>query len=239
MSAITLKDQRIIGGSSGIGYAVAQGAVAEGARVIVASSNHAKVEAAANRLGPLAVGTTLDVREDGSIAKFFQAVGAFDHLVFTAGEPGMGRARGSLAQLDLAATADDLKVRFWGAIAAIKHAQPHLSRTGSITLTDGVLAAKPMKGFPMGTAFAGLIQHLVRGLAVDMAPVRVNSVCPGLVLTERLASYPADTVRQMTQSQPLPRAAEPGEVAQAFLYLMRGGYTTGQTMTVDGGRTLV
>jgi NAD(P)-dependent dehydrogenase (short-subunit alcohol dehydrogenase family) len=72
-----------------------------------------------------------------------------------------------------------------------------------------------------------------------MAPVRVNSVCPGLVLTERLASYPADTVRQMTQSQPLPRAAEPGEVAQAFLYLMRGGYTTGQTMTVDGGRTLV
>jgi NAD(P)-dependent dehydrogenase (short-subunit alcohol dehydrogenase family) len=240
MSVISLKNQRvvIIGGSSGMGYAVAEGAVAEGATVVVASSDKVKVETAATRLGPSASARVLDVRDEVHVAAFFDAVGPFDHLVFTAGEAGMGRARGSISQLDISAASDDLQIRFWGALVAIKHAHAHLSPSGSITLTDGVLALKPMKGFPMGTAFGGMIQHLVRGLAVDMAPLRVNSVCPGLVMTERLASYPEDVIRQMTERQALPRAAKAAEAAQAFLYLMRGGYTTGQTVIVDGGATL-
>ena len=73
---------------------------------------------------------------------------------------------------------------------------------------------------------------------MDLAPIRVNSVCPGLVLTERLAPWPADMIRQMTERQPIPRAADPAEAAQAYLYLMRGGYTTGQVIVVDGGRRL-
>ena len=241
MSLPTLRDQTvvIIGGSSGIGYAVAQCALAEGARVVIGSSGAANVDAAVERLGQAASGRVLDVQDEASVAAFFGALGAFDHLVFTAGDWGAGFAPVPLAQMDFATAGEGLKVRFWGALMAIKHAQPGLSASGSITLTDGVVAHRPRKGAPLSTAFVGAVEHLARGLAVDLAPVRVNAVCPGLVLTERLAQWPAERVRQMTERQPLPRPADPGEVAQAYLYLMRGGYTTGQVLIVDGGRTLV
>ena len=229
----------VVGGTSGIGYAVAEAAVAEGAEVVVASREQAKIDAAVQQLGTAATGTMVDVGNEASIAALFNATGAFNHLVFTAGEQGLGPARGSLAQMDLAVAAGALDVRFWGALKAIKHAQAYLSPAGSVTLTDGVLAQMPMKGFPMGGALGSAVQGLVRGLAVDLAPLRVNSVCPGLVLTERLAPWPADMVREMTAHQPLARAANPAEVAQAYLYLMRGTYTTGQVIVVDGGRTLV
>ncbi|HEX7386650.1 MAG TPA: SDR family oxidoreductase [Castellaniella sp.] len=228
----------IIGGSSGIGYAVAEGALAEGARVMIGSSSQAKVDAATQRLGAGASGAVVDVRDEDSVAAFFGALESFDHLVFTAGD-GAAAAPVPLSQLDIAAASAGLKVRFWGALMAIKHAQPRLSEHGSITLTNGLLAHMPRKGVPLATAFAGAIEHLVRGLAVDLAPLRVNSVCPGPVLTELLAPWPADVIRKMTERQPLPRAADPAEVAQAYLYLMRGGCTTGQVLIVDGGRMLV
>lgn len=240
MSVRTLRDQTvvIIGGSSGIGFAVAEGALAEGARVLIGSSSQAKVDAAVQRLGADASGKVVDVRDEDSVATFFGALENFDHLVFTAGDQAAG-APAPLSELDIAAAGEGLKVRFWGALMVIKHAQPRMLVHGSITLTDGLLAHMPRKGVPLATAFAGATEHLVRGLAVDLAPLRVNSVCPGPVLTERLAPWPAEVIRQMTERQPLPRAADPAEVAQAYLYLMRGGYTTGQVLIVDGGRMLV
>jgi NAD(P)-dependent dehydrogenase (short-subunit alcohol dehydrogenase family) len=236
-----LNGQRVavIGGSSGIGYAVAEGAAAEGAAVTVGSSSAANVEAAAKRLGSTACGAVVDVRDEASIAAFFEALGDFDHLVFTAGDWGAGFAPTPLAQMDVAAASEGLKVRFWGALLAIKHAQPRIRPGGSITLTDGVLAHRPMKGMPLATAFGGATEHLIRALAVDLAPIRVNTVCPGLVLTEHLAEWPAEMIRQMTERLPIPRAADPAEAAQAYLYLMRGGYTTGQVIIVDGGGMLV
>ena len=241
MAVATLKDQRvvIIGGSSGMGYAVAEGALAEGAKVVVASSDRARVDAAVARLGAGASGGGIDVTDEAGVAAFFAGVGGFDHLVFTAGEAGLGRAPGPVAELDFAAAKDGTNVRFWGALMAVKHALGVISARGSITLTDGVLAHLPIKGMPLATAFGGAVEHLVKGLAVDLAPIRVNSVCPGLVMTERLAGWPAERIQQMTARLPLPRAAEPAEVAQAFLYLMKGGYTTGQVVVVDGGATLV
>ena len=74
---------------------------------------------------------------------------------------------------------------------------------------------------------------------LDLAPIRVNAVCPGVVLTERWAKASPEMIRQFTERQLLPRGAEPFEVAQAYLYLMRGGYTTGQVIIVDGGAMLV
>jgi NAD(P)-dependent dehydrogenase (short-subunit alcohol dehydrogenase family) len=240
MSVPSLKGQRIaiIGGSSGIGYAVAQCALAEGAQVVVASSNAANVETAVARLGQGASGVVVNVGDETSVAAFFEKIGAFNHLVFTAGDWGPHLFSGPIAQMNFSSAADALKVRFWGALMAIKHAQGRISPNGSITLTDGMLAHRPRKGAPLTTAFGGAIEHLARGLAVDLAPIRVNAVCPGLVLTEKL-SMPAEAVRQYTQRQLIPRGAEPAEVAQAYLYLMRGGYTTGQVLIVDGGMMLV
>ncbi|MGH2634068.1 MAG: SDR family oxidoreductase [Tepidiformaceae bacterium] len=229
----------IIGGSSGIGFAVAEAARDEGATVVVASSNAAKVVAAIQRLGGDASGSAVDVTDEDSVAGFFERLGAFDHLVFTAGDwdarPAVG---GPSAEWDLGAAEAVFAVRFWGALSTIKHGSRCLSTAGSITLTDGVVAHRPRKGGAVSTAMGGAIEHLVRGLAVELAPIRVNAVCPGAILTEVWQSIPEERIRKMTSTQPLPRVGEPAEVAEAYLYLMRATYTTGQVLIVDGGRTL-
>jgi len=105
------------------------------------------------------------------------------------------------------------------------------------------VAHRPRKGAALNTAMAGAIEHLTRALAVDLAPVRVNAVCPGLVLTEVWNSIPDETraeqLRRMTARLPLPRAGEPDEVAEAYLHLIRASYSTGQVLIVDGGMTLI
>ena len=242
----TLRNQRVvvIGGTSGIGFAVAHGAVADGATVIVGSSNAANVEKAVARLGSGTSGSAIDVKNEVSVAAFFERAGSFDHLVYTAGDWGPLRGgAGTVANLDLAAANAVFAVRFWGALAAIKHAQGRISKKGSVTITDGVVAHRPRKGAAINTAMAGAVEHLTRALAVDLAPLRVNAVCPGYVLTEVWNSIPedqrAEQLKRMTERLPLSRAGLPSEVAQAYLYLMRGEYSTGQVLVVDGGMTLI
>lgn len=240
MAIPSLKNKHVvvIGGGSGIGFAVAEGALAEGARVTIGSTSAEKIAGAIKRLGAAASGAVIDVNDEASVTAFFDGVGAFDHLAFTAGDwnrPGGG----VLADMDLAAVREAPNVRFWGALMAIKHAHGRIAEGGSITVTDGVLSHRPMKGAIFSTVFGGAIEHLARALAVDLAPIRVNAVCPGLVLTEVIAKWPVENIERMTRGQPIPRAGDPDEVAQAYLYLMRGRFTTGQVIVVDGGRMLV
>lgn len=245
MTAPSLEGQRVVvmGGSSGIGFAVAERAIREGAQAVVGSSDAARVEHAVKRLGSAASGSAVDVRDEASVSAFFQRHHAFDHLVFTAGDWPALRTGSAVAELDLPGAHAVFAVRFWGALAAIKYAQRYISPAGSITLTNGVVAHRPRKGAVLNTAMAGAIEHLTRALAVELAPVRVNAVCPGLVLTEVWNGIPEDRreeqIRRMTARHPLPRAADPGEVAEAYLYLLRATYSTGQVLIVDGGMTLV
>jgi NAD(P)-dependent dehydrogenase (short-subunit alcohol dehydrogenase family) len=233
----------VIGGSSGIGFAVAARAIEAGAEVTIGSSDGDRVDAAVGRLGRQASGAAVDVRDEASVAAFFSGIGRFDHLVFTAGDWGSFRAPRPVAELDLDGADAVFAVRFWGAVAAVKHALGTLSESGSITVTNGVVAHRPRKQAALSTAMAGAIEHLTRALAVDLAPIRVNAVCPGLILTEVWNDMPEDRreeqLKRMTASQPLPRAGLPAEVAEAYLYLMTGSYSTGQVLIVDGGRTLV
>lgn len=228
----------VIGGASGIGFAVAAAARDDGARVVIASSQEANVQAALERLGGGATGFAVDVNDEASIAGFFERLGPFDHLAFTAGDWG-GSMFAPARDLDLATAQAAFAVRFWGALAVVKHGCRTIAQGGSITLTGGMLAHRPMKGAPVSTAVVGAIEHLTRGLAVDLAPVRVNAVCPGIVLTERTKLLPEDLLRTFTARLPLPRGADPAEAAEAYLYLMRGGYTTGQVLMVDGGGSVV
>lgn len=230
----------VIGGASGIGFAVAEAAISCGAHVTIASSNREKVSTAAARLGNAATGAVLDVTSEGGVAAFFSSV-AFDHIAFTAGD-WSGPRRGPLTELDLERARAQFNVRFWGAVAVAKHAAPKLPPGGSLTFTDGMIAHRPQKGSAISTAMTGAVEHLTRALAVEFAPVRVNAVCPGLVRTGIWDRIPEDRreaeLAQMTARQPLPRVGEPHEVAEAYLYLMRGGYTTGQVLYVEGGRAL-
>jgi len=225
----------VIGGSSGIGFAVAEAALAAGARVRIGSTSAEKIEAALARLGEGASGAVVDANDEASLAAFLGSGGTIDHLVHTAGDR-LPRGLAIGADFDLAAAQQALQVRFWGPLLAIKHALPHVAANASITLTAGLYAHRPAKGSTMSTAIAGAVEHLTRGLAVDLAPIRVNAVTPGLVDTEMWAKIPGDARAAMTKAQPLPRMGTAAEAAEAYLYFMRAGFTTGQVAVVDGGR---
>ena len=228
----------VIGGTSGIGRAVAARCAALGAEIVVASSNPAKVDAALAGLPAGAVAVAVDVTDARRVAALFEQVGTFDHLVYTAGDWDPMR-RGRVDDLDLDRARQVFDVRFWGGLAAAKYAHRSIVPGGSITLTDGLIAHRPRPGAAVSTAMAGAIEHLVTGLAVELAPVRVNAVCPGLIATDALASMPPERVAAMTERQAVPRAGSPDEATEAYLYLMRGTYTTGQVIRVDGGMSLV
>jgi NAD(P)-dependent dehydrogenase (short-subunit alcohol dehydrogenase family) len=227
----------VIGGSSGIGFAVAALAREIGAEIVIASSTAANVDAAVERL-PGTTGRTVDLRDETSIARFFANLGAFDHLAITAGDWG-GTMFAATRDLDLAAARDLLEVRFWGALAAVKHASQTIAANGSITLTSGMLAHRPRKGAPLVTAGGGAVEHLARGLAMDLAPVRVNAVCPGIVLTDHVKQMPEAMLQSIVAPLPVPRGASPTEAATAYVYLMLNSYATGQILPVDGGGLMV
>jgi NAD(P)-dependent dehydrogenase (short-subunit alcohol dehydrogenase family) len=237
---VTLKDKRVlvIGGGSGIGFGIAQGAATEGAQVMIASRDAKKIAKAAQTIG--ASSAAIDVRDESNVAQFFKNNGAFDHIAFTAGAWD-GVAPGALADLDLAKAAERMTTRFWGAVAVAKHGATKLPPDGSYTITSGMLAYKPRKGLPMVTASAWAVEGLALGLAVDLAPVRVNCVCPGLIDTELWDDFPEgyrDRLAAMAEKQLVPRPGRPAEAAEAYLTCMRNSFLTGQTIKIEGGIAL-
>jgi NAD(P)-dependent dehydrogenase (short-subunit alcohol dehydrogenase family) len=241
-SSLNGKTVVVIGGGSGIGFAIAQGALAEGAEVVIGSSQQARIDGAVAQLGDGARGASVDVTDEVAVAAFLEEVGAFHHLAFTAGDWG-AMAGSPITELEVDNAGAVFNVRFWGAVKVVKHAARTIAKDGSITLTDGTIAHRPRKGSAISTAMAGAVEHLTRGLAVDLAPIRVNAVCPAGIATGVWDSIPADQraerFRRMTERQPLPRIGKPEEAAEAYLYLMKAGYTTGQVLKVDGGSLIV
>jgi len=237
-----LQDARVlvVGGGSGIGFAVARACVAEGARVVIASTNPEKLSLAAERLGG-ADTAMLDLTEEQAMAAYFEHSGTFDHIASTAGDWGKAR-RGPFVDMDMDDARALFGVRFWGSALLAKHGAKRIVKGGSLTLTAGTSAYKPQKGSVMATAMAGSVEHLTWGLAVEFSPdVRVNAVFPGGVATEIFKGLP-EAMRKAEEArferQPIPRIGEPDEVAEAYLYLMKAGYTTGQVLVTDGGGTL-
>jgi len=227
----------VIGGASGVGFAVAEAALAAGADVVVGSSQTPRIETAAAKLGKGAKGHTVDVKDEASVAAFFDAVGAFDHLIFTAGD--WGHMFGATRDLDIEASKARMEVRFWGAARAAKFAVRQIAKEGSITLTGGMLAHRPMPGMPLTVASAHTTEGLAMGLARDLAPIRVNAVCLGLIMSEQVQNMGEGAIKAFTQNLPLPRGGTCEEAAEAYLYLMRATYVTGQVVRVDGGGSLI
>jgi len=237
-----LHSQRVVilRGSSGIGLAVAEQAASQGAKVVIASSNAERIEKAIESLGGNAQGHAIDLSDEQAVETLFAKLGAFDHLVFTAGE--------SLYLQDLAAT--DLKqarrafdLRYWAALAAVKYGSKSIRKGGSIVLTTGVAGQRPHKGWVIAASACGTIEALTRALALELAPIRVNAVSPGVVRTNLWQNMPVvereDMYESVGKSLPVGRVGQPHDIAQAYLFLMQEGFSTGQTLVVDGGTVLV
>ncbi|MER7982486.1 SDR family oxidoreductase [Streptomyces sp. NPDC095817] len=237
-----LRGQRVvvIGGTAGIGFAVAEAAAREGAEVVVASRRRESVEAALKRLPAGSEGEALDATDEGAVREFFGRVGAFDHLVYTAGESLLLE---SLAESDLTRARGFLDTRLWGAYTAVKHGAPAIREGGSVVLTTGTAGRRPLPGTTVAASLCGAMESLTRALALELAPLRVNVVSPGVVRTELWRELPAEDrdglFASAAASLPVGRAGEPEDIAEAYLYLMRGGYSTGSVVVVDGGGVLV
>jgi NAD(P)-dependent dehydrogenase (short-subunit alcohol dehydrogenase family) len=237
-----LRDKRVIvvGGSSGIGLAVAEQAGSQGAQVVIVSSNQERIQKAIESLGPEAQGHAVDVSDEQAVATLFSKLGAFDHLVFTAGDK---LYLSDLAAADLQQARSALELRYWAALAAVKYGAPHIREGGSVVLTTGIAGRRPRKGWVIAASICGSIEALTRALAVELAPLRVNAVSPGIVRTNLLQNMSAPERERLYESVgpslPVGRVGEASEVAQAYLYLMQEAFATGQTVVVDGGAVLV
>jgi NAD(P)-dependent dehydrogenase (short-subunit alcohol dehydrogenase family) len=230
----------ILGGTSGIGLATAKAAERAGAAVVIASSRRERLDRALASLRSGAEGEVVDVADEAQVRALFERIGAFDHLVFTAGEP---LQLEPLAAMQVEQARGFVNVRFWGAFMAAKYGSPHIRPGGSITLTNGIAGLRPRKGWTVAASICGAMEALTRALAVELAPIRVNAVCPGTVRTELwsgMTESARETMyRDVAQRLPVGRVGEADDLAGTYIYLMREGFSTGQVLVVDGGAVLV
>ena len=168
----------VLGGSSGMGFAVASKLHQEGHEVVIASRNPEKLAKAKKKLGKVEV-YVLDMTREKEVERFFKGLGKFDHLIVTAADFVMGSFL-KLKTTDARAFFDS---KFWGQYIAAKHATPYLRQGGSITFFCGTAAQKPLAHFACGAAINAAIEGLARALAVELGPIRVNAIAPGTVET--------------------------------------------------------
>jgi NAD(P)-dependent dehydrogenase (short-subunit alcohol dehydrogenase family) len=239
---MSLKDKRVVvaGGSSGIGFATALAAANQGAEVIIASRNAERVTAALAQLPSSAQGQSVDFTDEAQIKSWFEKIGPFDHLVYTAGE---ALQLGALAETDVETARQAFEVRYWGAFKTVKHGHALIRKGGSIVLTTGIASLRPNKGWTVPSSTLGAMESLTRALAVELAPLRVNTVSPGIVRTP-LWDNMSESDREAMYSHfaaalPTGYIGEAEDIAETYLYLMQERFSTGQIIVVDGGGVLV
>ena len=230
----------VLGGTSGFGFATADAAAQEGAAVVVASSSRDKVDRAVSRLPQGAEGHVLDIKDADQVRSFFDRIGPFDHLAVTVGDP---IKLAGLRALEIEDARRAFEVRFWGQYMAAKYGSEKIREGGSIVLSSGTSSHRPPKGFAVPASTCAAIEGLTRALAVELAPIRVNVVCAGIVKTELWDHVPEPARNQLLESArerlPVGRVGEAADAGQAYLYLMKNGFSTGTVLVVDGGGVLV
>jgi NAD(P)-dependent dehydrogenase (short-subunit alcohol dehydrogenase family) len=229
----------VLGGTSGIGLAVALVAAGAGAQVVVGSRSAQSVECALAQLPDNATGRPVDVASVESLQSFFAEVGEFDHLVYTAGDE---LVRATIADYTPEQAQRFFNIRLFRALDSVRAALLTLRSTGSITLTSGAAAYRGGAGWLLGAAVSGAIISAARSLATELAPIRVNVVAPGVVRTP-LWSGMTEEYRETLYASAgdetlLGRVAEPDDVAKTYIHLMDQNHTTGTVSLVDGGSIL-
>ena len=238
-----LKGQKIVvvGGSSGIGLGVAKAALEGGAEVVIVGRSPQKLQAAEKRLGGRVKGIAADMIKEADIAKLFDEVGAFDHLVSTAGTPPPNYPIGDTDMEFVRGFVDNKLI---GAVMLAKHAVRGLKKGGSMIFTSGINKDRPpVPGGSVVSAIAGSFSYFARALAQELAPIRVNIVSPGWVDTpmwdELVGEAKSGYFAAMAGRVPAGKVAAAADVASAYLYLMGNDFMTGETIHIDGGQRLV
>jgi NAD(P)-dependent dehydrogenase (short-subunit alcohol dehydrogenase family) len=230
----------IVGGSSGIGYGVAEALLQAGAEVTIVGRSAEKLEAARKSLGGRVNAIAADVTNEDQVRQIFERSGALDHLVITRGVVPYAVP---IDSLDLEAARRFIDVMLVSALSLTKHAVPRLRRVGSITFTSGISKDKPRPGGAVVAAVAGSMGYLAHALALELAPTRVNVVSPGWVETpmwdEIAGPGKTEIWADMAKQLPAGRVAKPADIAKAYTFLLDSELTTGVVLKIDGGHALI
>ncbi|WP_397452358.1 SDR family oxidoreductase [Pseudomonas sp. NA-150] len=236
MNDLTHAKILIVGGSSGIGAATAQAFAARGAQITIASRNQAKLDTVANSIGSSVRTVVLDTTDDVAVSAFFSNAETFDHVVISAAQtPG-----GPVRQLALDDAYAAMNSKFWGAYRIARVVS--IKAGGSLTFVSGYLSGRPSKSSVLQGAINAALEALSRGLALELSPVRVNTVSPGLIATP-LWSKLSDEARQSMYDNAAARlpaqvVGQAEDIANAIVYLASTPYATGSTVLVDGGASI-
>jgi NAD(P)-dependent dehydrogenase (short-subunit alcohol dehydrogenase family) len=229
----------ILGGSSGIGLATAKAARAEGASVVISGRSQQRLDAARAEIGGDVKAIALDVADESAMRALFDGLKSVDHIFITAATVTTGGGIG--AETD--AVRPGLDTRLCGSWYAAKYGAPKMPPDGSIIFTSGISVRRPRPGSGLSSASCGAVETLARTLAVELAPIRVNTIAPGFIDTPLVARMLGANAAAMLEAEgkrhPVRRVGRAEDIAHAALFLMKNGFTTGITLTVDGGRTLV
>jgi NAD(P)-dependent dehydrogenase (short-subunit alcohol dehydrogenase family) len=225
----------VVGGSSGIGLAVAQGARQLGARVIILASRAHNLDTVARQLGELET-AVVDIRKEHEVAKFFAQLDTLDHVVITAGA---SIASAAIAQVDVAEASNAIQVKLLGSLLVAKHAAPKLRAGGSIGFTSGVLGRKPAVNSVIKTVINAALEAAVRQLAKELAPRRVYAISPGPVNTPswQFADEASRTKMfdKLAASLPVGFVATANDTAAGYLFAMQAHALTGAVIDLDSG----
>lgn len=242
---MNLQDAKVlvVGGSSGMGLATARRCLEAGAAVTIAGRSAERLEAARTSLqAPSALQVVeVDIGDEAQVVSLFARIGSLDHIVSTAAD--IRGAYQLLPELELADAQRVVQSKFFGPLLLAKHGAPRLTADGSLTFTSGVAAYRPAPRGSVVAAINAALEGLVRALAVELAPLRVNAVSPGWVDTPIWASVAGDakdaTLQAMAERLPVGRIGAPADIADAIAFLIGNPFTTGTVLHVEGGHRLV
>ncbi|MFI0965806.1 SDR family oxidoreductase [Streptomyces sp. NPDC021080] len=236
-----MTDTIIIGGGSGMGLALARTLLAQGTDVTIvgrSADRLAKARTELERPGHGRIGTiTADMGREEDVAELFARVEKVEHVVVTAADA--TGVYGPTADLATATARTLIETKLLGAWLVAKYAAGRV--TGSITYTSGINAYRPNGANTIMAAANGALASLAYGLAIELAPVRVNVVSPGWVDTpiwDQLAMDKQAAFAELAERLPARRVGAPDDIAQAFSALMHNGFITGTVLHVDGGHRI-
>lgn len=228
----------VIGGSSGIGLASAGAARAAGASVTIVGRSREKLEYARTKIGNEISTFALDVTDRAAVEVLFSRVERVDHLLVSAAETTSTR----IEEDEFEGVKPTVDVRLWGGLYAAKYAARKMEG-GSITFMSGTSTWRPYPGSSVVAASGGAIEALGRALALELAPIRVNTICAGIVDTPLLEDFYGklreEILRELESSLPVGRIGRPEDIADGVIFLMGNSFITGTVLYIDGGKLLV
>lgn len=235
MNSLTSQKVIITGITGGIAMATAKHLIAKGAKIFTSARTQEGLDQALIELGTSASGQIMDLTDTTSISSFFEAAGEFDHLV----TPAASGTFSPIADLDLAGARQILETKQWGQMLCVAEGIKRLSKTGSITLFSGTVTQKPLAGATMFAAVGAATEAAARIWAHELAPIRVNTVVPGVIDTPIWGGLIGEDAAKSTlaataSALPVGRVGTASDIAKAVAFLIDNGFVNGHALVVTG-----